>query len=87
MKSYKLQIAVFCLVAIATICVSSNAKADTWNKLTELTFSGPVEVAGTVLQPGTYWFMLVDSSSNRNIVRIWNEDRSQVITTVIAIPN
>lgn len=41
MKSRKLQIAIFCLVALATLCVSSNAKADTWNKATKLTFSQP----------------------------------------------
>lgn len=87
MKSHKLQIVMFCLVALATLFVSSNAKADTWNKLTKLTFSEPVEVSGTVLQPGTYWFKLMDSPANRNIVQIWNEDRSQIITTTLAIPN
>ena len=87
MKSHKLQIVMFCLVALVTLFVSSNAKADTWNKLTKLTFTEPVEVSGTVLQPGTYWFMLLDSSANRNIVQIWNGDRSQLITTTLAIPN
>jgi hypothetical protein len=87
MKSHKLQIVMFCLVALVTLFVSSNAKADTWNKLTKLTFTEPVEISGTVLQPGTYWIKLLDSPANRNIVQIWNEDRSQLITTVLAIPN
>jgi hypothetical protein len=87
MKSHKLQIVMFCLVALVTLFVSSNAKADTWNKLTKLTFTEPVEVSGTVLQPGTYWFMLLGSPANRNIVQVWNGDRTQLITTILAVPN
>jgi hypothetical protein len=87
MKSCKFKIAVFCLVAIATLCVSSNAKADTWNKATKLTFSQPVEVSGTALPPGTYWFQLVNSSVNRNIVQVWNADHTRLIKTILAIPN
>ena len=85
MKSCKLQIAVFCLVAIATLCLSSNAKADTWNKATKLTFSQPVQVSGTVLQSGTYWFQLLESP-NRNIVQVWNADRTKLIKTILATP-
>ena len=87
MKSKQLQIAMFCLVALATLSVSSNAKADTWNKATKLTFSQPVEVSGTVLQSGTYWFQLMNSSTNRNIVQIWNADHTKLIKTILAIPS
>ncbi len=87
MKSHKSQIVMFCLLALATLFVSSNARADAWNKTTELTFSAPVEVAGRVLPAGTYWFRLMNSPANRNIVQIWNADRSQLITTILAIPN
>jgi hypothetical protein len=87
MKSHKLHIVMFCLVALAVLLVSSNANAGTWNKATKLTFTQPVEVSGTVLPSGTYWFQLMGSSSNRNIVQIWNADRSQLITTILAIPN
>jgi hypothetical protein len=87
MKSHKLQIVMFCLVALATLFVSSIANADTWNKATKLTFTAPVEVAGTVLQSGTYWFQLMNSPADRHIVQIWNADRSRLITTILAIPN
>lgn len=87
MKPYKLQIVMLCLLALATLFVSSNAKADTWNKATKLTFSAPVEVSGHVLPAGTYWFQLMNSTSNRNIVQIWSADRSRLITTILAIPN
>jgi hypothetical protein len=87
MKTHNLKIVGLCLVALAAMLFSSNAKADTWNKATKITFSEPVEVSGTVLQSGTYWFQLMDSPSDRNIVQIWNENRTRLITTILAIPN
>jgi hypothetical protein len=87
MKSYKLQMIVLCLVAIAALFASSNAHADTWNKATKITFPEPVEVSGTVLPSGTYWFQLMNSPSDRHIVQIWNADRSRLITTTLALPN
>jgi hypothetical protein len=87
MKSLKSQIFMFCLVALVALFVSINAKADTWNKATKISFSQPVEISGRVLPSGTYWFQLMDSPSNRNIVQIWNGDRSHLITTILAIPN
>jgi len=62
-------------------------RADQWNKKTILTFSQPIEVPGKVLPAGTYTFKLLDSMSYRHIVQIWNEDGSQLITTILAIPN
>ncbi len=59
MKLLNLKIAVFCLVALAALFVSSTAKADTWNKATKMTFPEAVRVSSTVLQPATYWFQLM----------------------------
>jgi hypothetical protein len=57
------------------------------DKASKLTFSEPVEVPGQVLPAGTYWFALADSPSDRNIVQIWNADRTLLVTTVLAIPD
>jgi hypothetical protein len=62
-------------------------RADQWNKKTKLTFSQPIEIPGKVLPAGTYTFTLLDSMADRHIVQIWNEDGTQLITTVLAIPN
>jgi LPXTG-motif cell wall-anchored protein len=62
-------------------------RADKWNKKTILTFSQPIEIPGKVLPAGTYTFRLLDSPSYRHIVQIWNEDGSQLITTILAVPN
>ena len=61
--------------------------ADAWDKKTILTVKEPIQVPGAVLQPGTYVMKLVDSLSDRHIVRIMNEQEDEVITTFLAIPN
>ena len=62
-------------------------RADEWDKKTIVTFSEPVQLPGIVLPAGTYTFKLADSSSDRNIVQIFNADGTQLITTILAIPN
>ena len=62
----------------------------TFNKKTIITFSEPFEVPGVdaqVLPAGTYVFKLLDSLSDRNIVRITNAEGTHVYTTILAIAN
>jgi hypothetical protein len=72
---------------------SPNARADEHDKKTTLTFSGPVEIPGVhlegwgVLPAGTYVFKLLNSSSDRHIVQIFNQDQTQIYATILAIPN
>jgi len=63
------------------------SKADEWSKSTRITFSEPVEVPGRVLPAGTYWFTLMDSAADRNVVQIWSASHSQLLTSIIAIPD
>lgn len=75
------------LALVFAIALPINLMADEWDKATKLTFSEPVEVPGVVLTAGTYWFTLADNDSDRNIVEIWNEDRTRLVTTILAIPD
>lgn len=61
--------------------------ADEWNKRTIVTVDQPIIAGNKVLEPGTYVWKLMDSPSNRNVVRIYNQDCSKLETTVLAIPN
>jgi hypothetical protein len=81
-----------CLPAFFALLVPL-VKADEWDKRSVVTFNEPVEVPGVqnhghgvILVPGTYVFKLADSSSDRDIVQIFNKDESQIYTTTIAIP-
>jgi hypothetical protein len=64
-----------------------HAKADAWNEKTVFTFSGPVEIPGRVLPPGTYVFKLMDSQSDRHIVEVLNKAENHVYGIFLAIPD
>jgi LPXTG-motif cell wall-anchored protein len=89
MKLFKTLATLFCLVALCAFVVPT-ATADDWNRKTVITFSGPVEVPGVGqhnLPAGTYVFKILNSQSDRHIVQIFNQDETQVLTTILAIPN
>jgi hypothetical protein len=80
-----IQLSLCTVLLCATL--SPGVSADSWNKKTIVTFSDSVEIPGQVLPAGTYVFKLADSPSNRHIVQIWTGDESQVLATIMAIPN
>src|SRR6202043_1686371 len=59
-------------LTLALCTVAFRAQADVWDKKTVLTVSQPIQVQDTYLEPGTYVFKLLDSSSDRHIVQIFN---------------
>jgi hypothetical protein len=95
MKIMKVASAMFCIAATAMIFAPRVSAQTPGNqdKLTKFTFSGPVEIPGVhlkgfkVLPAGTYTFRLLDSTTNRHIVQIQNEDQSKTYATILAIPN
>jgi hypothetical protein len=89
MKIFKTLATLFCLIALCGFVVPT-AMAGDWNRETVITFSGPVEVPGVgaqTLPAGTYVFKILDSQSDRHIVQIFNQDKTHVFTTILAIPN
>ena len=62
------------------------ARAAEYDQATKLTFNQSVQIPGRVLPAGTYWFVLADTSTgNRNIIHIFNSDRSMLYATVSTI--
>jgi hypothetical protein len=92
MKLLRVVTPAFCM-ALMGMAFSPSAKADDWNRKTEITFSGPVEIPGVhltgwgVLPAGTYVFKILDSQSDRHIVQIFNKDETTIYATILAIPN
>jgi len=76
-----------CCAAMFTVLAAPGVRADEWNKKTILTFSGPVQIPGATLPPGSYVFKLADLSGNRHVVQVFDKDEKKIITTLLAIPN
>jgi hypothetical protein len=74
---------------LATSLMSSgfvpSLKASESDKKTLITISQPVAVEGVILPAGKYVLRLLDSSSMRNIVFIFDGKETRLITTVKAI--
>jgi hypothetical protein len=85
MKSWKILAIIFCCV-LASAILLPDAKADEGNQMTKLSFSEPVEIPGQVLPAGTYWFVLLNDDSNRNIVQIFSGDWSRLEATLQTVP-
>src|SRR6266404_9559437 len=79
--------AVLSVAALLGASLAPSLHADQWNKKTVLTVNETIQLPHAVLQPGTYVFKLADSLSDRHIVQIFNADESQIIATILAIPN
>jgi hypothetical protein len=62
------------------------ARADDVNKLTCLTFSGPVELPSVALPAGSYLFKHPDGAIDRHIVQVFSSDGKQVLGTFLTIP-
>jgi hypothetical protein len=80
-------------LALMGVAFSPVAKADAFDKKTEITFSAPVEIPAVhqpgfgVLPAGTYMFKIAASEGNRHIVQIFSKDGLTIYATILAIPN
>ena len=74
-------------IGLLAIGLTPSLRADQWNKRTVMTVNETIQVPNKVLPPGTYVVKLLDSPSDRHIVQIFNGDETELITTILAIPN
>src|SRR5689334_8401070 len=85
MKSIR-KVALACITAaMVTMPVVAGAQGPA-NQDTYFTFSQQVELPKTTLPAGTYFFQLMDSQSNRHIVKVMSQDRKELFATLMAIP-
>jgi len=85
MNNSKVFAVIFCCVLSCAVLLPA-ASADEWNQKTKMTFAQPVELPGRVLPPGTYWFVLLNSDYDRDIVQVFSEDWSYLYATLSTIP-
>jgi hypothetical protein len=80
---------VFGIVAAALVAVMTPASATgvTYDKLTYLTFSAPVQVPGATLSAGTYRFHLTNPDTSRNVLQVLSNDGSIVYSMFHTTPD
>jgi len=80
------KVALACITAaMVTMPVVAGAQGPA-NQDTFFTFSQAVELPKTTLPAGRYFFQLMDSPSNRHIVKVMSEDKKTLHATLLAIP-
>jgi hypothetical protein len=74
--------------ACAAVLLAGPLSAQELNtdRTTYVTFSAPVAVPGITLPAGDYMFKLLNSQVNRNVVQIFDHDRTKLFATVMAMP-
>lgn len=87
MRSLKVLAVVMAFVLVG-LGISPVAKAATYDAKVMVTFSQPVEIpGGMILAAGKYAFTVADHNAYRHVIRIFNEDKTKLFATVLAIPN
>ncbi len=78
------------MVVLAVMAATSLFQSSTpyeWNKKSTLTAEQQVEFPGIVLEPGVYVIRLKDSDEKRSRVEVTNRDETQVLATLVAVPD
>ena len=71
--------------AVVLLTAAGAAAQTTQDRVTNVTFSGPVAIPGKTLPAGTYQFKLFDSPADRHIVQVFGQDQ-KLIATLLAVP-
>ena len=62
------------------------ASAQTADERTFFTFSGPVELPGIALAPGTYMFRLISPSNDHSFVQVVSADGKEIYGLFFTLP-
>jgi len=81
LSSLSLVVGAALLIVAAAPSLKAQGELMDWN--TKVTFSGPVDIGGTALTPGTYVFRTL--GDDRNLVEIMNADETHLVALVQAV--
>jgi hypothetical protein len=63
-----------CAIAVLACLMEANGSAQTYDRRTVFTFSGPVALPGVTLPTGQYIFRLADPATSRKVVQVLSAD-------------
>ena len=73
--------------AAMTMATMTTARADDWDKKTNITVNETILIPGRTLPPGKYVMKLANITANRNVVQIFNEKQDHLEATILAFNN
>ena len=79
--------ALLCIAGLACSSLRADDDANGSAKKETIAIQSPMRIPGTVLKPGTYVFKQSSAQSGWDIVQIYDETETTLITTVLAYPN
>lgn len=87
MKRLASLLAVGVCVALLGFMFSPEAVAQDDREKSYFTVTEPLDVGGTILQPGEYTIKAVPLQANRNMLQVWSADAKTLHATVLSIPH
>jgi hypothetical protein len=84
MSRFQAKAGIMCTAALL-ITTAAAAQGIIPDRTTFVTISAPVSVPGAVLPAGEYLFRLADSQASRNVIQIFDKDRSRIFATLITV--
>ena len=75
------------ILVAGVIAGSQQAAAQQPTNAAQLLVSEPLDVGGTILEPGTYRIEVVKLDENRNMLQVKSEDSMTLYTTVLSVPH
>jgi hypothetical protein len=75
-----------CTVLLGFV-LTANANGQGTIEKSSFTLTEPLDVGGTILQPGDYQIKVVRLQGNRNMLRVTNADGTELLATVLSIPH
>jgi LPXTG-motif cell wall-anchored protein len=84
MGRLKATIGAACVAGLFT-ATAAGAQGIVPDRTTFVTISAPVSLPGVVLPAGTYMLRLADTLASRNVVQIYDRDRTKIFATLITV--
>ncbi len=86
-KTGIITLGLFCAVGLLGSALHADTSAADPEKKAVVAIQSPMEIPGSVLQPGSYVFKQSGAQNGWTVVQIYNESESTLVTTVIAYQN
>lgn len=73
--------------ALLGLALAPKANAQGTVEQSSFNLTEPLDIGGTILQPGDYQIKVVLLQGNRNLLRVVNADGTKVLGTVLSVPH